>query len=200
MTARSSRPCLTAMAAALLGLACAGGAHAQAASTPAGAATTTTTTTAGAHADSKLSHGDRKFVEFAGQAGLAEVAAGQLAQQKAANEQVKQFGARMVQDHTKANDELKQLAGGKGVNLPTEPDRKHRHEADKLQKLSGAEFDRAFMKQMVEDHKKVVSEFEKHAKDAKDADVKAFASKTLPALREHLQMAQSLNDSVKPTK
>jgi len=149
---------------------------------------------------SSLDHGDRKFVETAAKDGMAEVELGQVAQQKAQNPQVKEFASRMVQDHGKANDELKTLASSKGVQLPTETDRSHKHEADELNKKSADKFDREYMEEMVKDHKKDVKEFEKQAKNAKDADVRNFASKTLPTLQEHLKMAEAAQKAVKSGK
>jgi putative membrane protein len=152
--------------------------------------------TARATAES-VSRGDRKFMEKAAQGGIAEVELGKLAAQKAASPDVKQFGQRMVDDHSKANDKLKSLATSKGVNLPTGLDRSTQRELDKLSKLSGAEFDREYMKHMVSDHKKDVSEFKSEAKKAKDADVKDFAATTLPTLEEHLKLAQAAEQSAK---
>lgn len=151
-------------------------------------------------ASAQLPRGDRKFIEEAASGGLAEVELGKLAQQKAASEPVKQFGARMVEDHGKANDELKQLAQIKGVSVPAAPDKSHRREVEKLGKLSGAEFDRQYVAHMLSDHRKDVSEFKKASESAKDDDVKAFAGKTLPTLQEHLKLVQSLNDGIKQTR
>jgi putative membrane protein len=140
---------------------------------------------------------DKSFAEKAAIGGLAEVEMGKLAQEKAGSEQVKQFGQRMVDDHSKANDELKQVATAKGLTLPTDLDAKHKSKLDKLQKLSGAQFDRAYMDDMVADHKQDVGEFQKEAKSGKDSDIKGFASKTLPTLQEHLKMAESTHAAVK---
>jgi len=106
----------------------------------------------------------------------------------------------MAQDHGKANDELMKLASDKGVQPPGALNAAHQRDADKLSKLSGAEFDRAYMKQMVDDHKKTIASFQRASKSAKDAEVKAFASGTLPTLESHLQMAQSANDALRHTK
>ena len=144
-----------------------------------------------------ISSSDRKFMEKAAEGGLAEVELGKLATQKAGAPEVKQFGQRMVDDHSKANDQLKQLATSKGVNLPTELDRSTRREMDKLSKLSGADFDREYMKHMVSDHKKDVSEFKSEANKAKDSDVKQFASQTLPTLEQHLQLAESAEQAAR---
>jgi putative membrane protein len=138
-----------------------------------------------------LSSGDRKFIEKAAEGGMAEVQLGKLATQKAGADQVKQFGQRMVDDHSKANDQLKQVASSKNVTLPTDVDKSTKREMDKLSKLSGADFDREYMKNMVSDHKKDVSDFKSEASRAKDPDVKQFAASTLPTLQEHLQLAQS---------
>jgi putative membrane protein len=146
--------------------------------------------TAKAPADS-VSRGDRKFMEKAAQGGMAEVQLGKLAAEKASSDQVKKFAQQMVDDHSKANEQLKQIATTKGVNLPTEPDRSHQREMERLSKLSGADFDREYMKHMVSDHKKDVSEFKSEAGKAKDADLKQFAASTLPTLEQHLKEAQS---------
>jgi putative membrane protein len=152
-----------------------------------------------AGSDAKIADADRQFVEKAAMGGVAEVEMGKLAQQKATNDQVKQFGAHMAQDHSKANEELKQIAQSKGVAVPAAPDKSHQRDMDKLSKLSGAEFDRQYMTQMVADHRKTVAEFKKASESARDSEIKAFAGKTLPKLQEHLAQAQSINDSVKST-
>jgi putative membrane protein len=154
----------------------------------------------GKQATTKVARADRKFIEEATEGGLAEVELGKLAQQKSQSTMVKEFGSRMVQDHGKANDELKEIAESKGVQLPGAPDKSHQKDVDKLSKLSGAEFDREYAAHMLSDHKKDVSEFKKAAEKSKDSDLKAFAGKTLPTLQEHLTLAQNLNDSVKGKK
>ena len=106
---------------------------------------------------------------------------------------MKQFAQRMVTDHTKANDQLKQIAAGKNVQLPTDIPAAAKRERDRLSKLSGAQFDREYMSHMTSDHKKDTSLFRSAAKSAKDSDIKQFASSTLPTLEEHLQLAQSIN-------
>jgi len=146
---------------------------------------------------SQLDHSDRKFLESAAKDGLAEVELGQLASQRAESPEVKQFGQRMVQDHGKANDQLKQLAQSKGLDVPAETDKSHQKKMEKLQKLSGAQFDKQYMDDMVKDHKKDVKEFQKQAKSAKDADVKNFAAQTAPTLQEHLQMAEAAQKTAK---
>ncbi len=145
----------------------------------------------------KLSRGDRGFVEKAAIGGMVEVEMGKLAQQKATDAQVKSFGAKMVTDHTKAGDELKRVASAKGVTPPSAIDKSHRDDIADLAKKSGADFDKAYVKAMVSDHKDDISLFEKTAKDGEDADLKSYASKTLPTLQEHRQMIQGISDRMK---
>ena len=160
-------------------------------------ATNGATKSAGADAKAPtLAAGERKFMEKAAAHGLAEVELGRLAQDKATREEVKQFAQRMVQDHGKANEELKQVASAKGVELPAAPDKSHQKKMEKMQKLSGDQFDREYMKDMVKDHKNDVSEFRKQARGAKDSHVKEFAAKTLPTLEEHLKLAQTTQKAV----
>ncbi len=140
----------------------------------------------------KLSASDRQFLDKAAQGGIAEVELGQLAQQKSQDPKVKAFGERMVTDHSKANDQLKSLAQSKGMTLPTQPNAKDKAEKDRLSKLSGEQFDKAYMNYMVKDHTKDVSEFRKESQSAKDSDVKSFASSTLPTLESHLQEAKQI--------
>ncbi len=144
----------------------------------------------------QISPQDQKFLKEAAAGGMEEVKLGQLAVQKAANTDVKSFGQRMVDDHSKANDRLKQLAAQKGVALSSALPPDMKNDIDRLTKLSGAAFDKMYMSMMVKDHKKDVSEFEKETSKADDANVKSFAQQTLPTLREHLQMAESVASKV----
>jgi putative membrane protein len=136
---------------------------------------------------------DAKFVKEAAEGGMAEVALGQLAAEKASSSDVKQFGQRMVDDHTKANDELKQLASRKKIAIPQELNAKDKATKARLDKLSGEQFDQAYMKDMVMDHKKDVSDFRRESKSARDPDIKNFATKTLPTLEDHLKHAESIS-------
>ena len=144
----------------------------------------------------KAGDADHMFVMKVAKGGLAEVQLGQLAADKASSDEVKKFGQRMVTDHNKANDELKTLAQQKNITLPTEVDAKDKATHDRLAKLSGAAFDRAYMQHMVTDHRLVVNEFKKESTMGKDPDVKAWASKTLPTIEEHLKAAQDANKAV----
>jgi putative membrane protein len=160
----------------------------------------TSSSAMGASSGGTVAAADKAFATKAAIGGLAEVQMGQLAQQKGSSDQVKQFGSRMVDDHTKANDELKQIASSKGITLPADLDAKHKSKMDKMQKLSGAQFDKAYMDDMVADHKEDVADFRKEAKSGKDSDIKGFAAKTLPTLEDHLKMAQSTDSAVKSSK
>jgi putative membrane protein len=135
---------------------------------------------------------DRQFLMQAASSGMAEVQLGQLATQRAASAEVKQFGQRMVDDHTKANEELAALAQAKNIPVAKELDQQHQAMADTLATLNGAAFDRAYMTGQVADHEQAVTLFTTVAKEGQDAEVKAFAAKTLPTLQEHLQQARTL--------
>jgi len=145
----------------------------------------------------RLAAADNTFVTKAAEGGMAEVKLGDLAKDKASDAAVKSFGQQMVDDHTKANDELKSLASSKGITLPSDVNAKQQAEYDRLSKLSGAEFDKAYMRLMVSDHRTDVAEFRRESEHGADADVKAFAAKTLPTLEHHLQMAESTDAKVK---
>jgi len=140
----------------------------------------------------RLSAADFKFAREAASGGLTEVTLGQLAAEKSTNPEVQQFGKRMVTDHGKANQDLRQIAIKNGATLPAEPLPMHQKEIDRLGKLSGAEFDKAYVALMVRDHKADVKEFKKASENAQDADLKAFAARTLAVIQEHLNMAENL--------
>ncbi|MFL6256692.1 MAG: DUF4142 domain-containing protein [Pyrinomonadaceae bacterium] len=137
---------------------------------------------------------DHKFAMEAAMGGMMEVELGRVAAQKGASDEVRQFGQRMVDDHSKANEELMRIASSKGMTPPAALDAKHQAEMQKLSALSGEKFDKEYVKMMVKDHKKDVGEFQKEASGGMDADIKTFAASTLPTLREHLQMIQRIND------
>jgi putative membrane protein len=139
-----------------------------------------------------FSAADSTFMKKAADGGMAEVELGQLAVQKASSPDVKAFGQRMVDDHGKANEQLKQLAAEKHVDLPQEPGAKHKATKARLERLSGADFDQAYVEEMVNDHKKDVAEFQRESKTAKDDDLKNFAAQTLPTLQDHLKQIESI--------
>ena len=146
---------------------------------------------------SKLAMSDKKFVREAAEGGLAEVELGKLATEKASSEEVKKFGQRMVDDHSKANEELKQVASSKGLNLPEDLSPKDKMLKERLAKLSGSAFDKAYMNNMVKDHKKDVADFSREGSSGADPDVKQFAAKTLPTLKDHLREAERIAPSMK---
>src|SRR4051794_15569224 len=144
----------------------------------------------------KLSAKDKSFAQEAAMGGMAEVELGKLAQQNAQNDDVKQFGARMVQDHSDANQQLMTLLTAKDFSVPQQLDEKHRRAMDRLSKMRGAEFDRAYMRDMVEDHDTDVKKFRQQAQHGNAADLKAFAQKTLPVLEQHQKLAHDLSKSM----
>lgn len=135
---------------------------------------------------------DQQFLEQAARAGAAEVKLGSMAKEQATSPEVQQFGQRMVADHTEANQELMALAKAKDVSVSTKMDEQHQETAETLSKMEGKQFDREFMRHMVKDHEKAVQLFSTASEASEDADIKAFATKTLPTLQEHLQMARQL--------
>jgi putative membrane protein len=143
--------------------------------------------------DDKVAAGDRKFVQAAAGSGMFEVQVSQLAATRAQSPDVKSFAGMLVDHHTKANDELTQLANAKGIELPAAPPRAMRRQVDQLGKKKADDFDKDFIKNVgIDAHKKDIKEFEKASKDVKDPELKAFATKTLPQLKEHLAQAQKL--------
>lgn len=139
---------------------------------------------------------DSDFLKEAGLGGMAEVEMGKLASTKAANAEVKKFAQMMVTDHSKANEELKALASRKGVTIPAELDSSHKATLDGLRSQVGADFDTEYVEAMVDDHEKDVKAFEDKAKNATDPDIKAFAEKTLPVLKKHLEAIKAIQSKM----
>jgi putative membrane protein len=140
--------------------------------------------------------GDSHFAKEAAQGGMAEVKLGQLAQEKGSNDSVKSFGKRMVDDHSKAGDKLKEAASKENITLPTDISLKDQATYNRLSKLSGAVFDRAYAKDMVKDHETDVAAFQKEANGGKSDSLKSFASETLPTLQGHLKEAKEMMKTV----
>jgi len=140
---------------------------------------------------------DMDFMSTADLAGLAEVELGKLAQTKAQNAEVKKFAALMVTDHTKAGDELKALGKKKDFKPATEMDSGHKATMEKLKGLSGADFDKAYVDAMVDDHEDAVDLFKSHGESGKDPELKAFAAKTLPVLQGHWNMIKDIKAKMK---
>lgn len=137
------------------------------------------------------------FVKEAAIGGMAEVELGRYVEQNAVNPRVKNFGSMMVRDHTKANEELKSIASQKNIQLPASMDDQHMNNVNELKKKQGAELDKDYMRDMVDDHEKDVDKFRKQSENGKDSEIKAFAAKTLPVLQMHLDSAKTIRDALK---
>ena len=144
----------------------------------------------------QLAEVDLDFAKEAAQGGLMEVRLGELAQQQAKSTKVKDFGQRMVDDHGQAGDKLMQIAEEKGIELPQDLSEEGQGMYEDLQQKSGAEFDEAYMDDMVSDHEDDVSAFEDYVENAEDPDLRSFAEETLPTLREHLALANQTQEQV----
>ena len=158
-------------------------------------AANTTATSGGTVSD--LSDADKIFIMKAAQGNMAEIAGGHTASANAANTDVRGFGSRMVADHGKALEELRELATNKGLSLPTELDEEHKKNLEGIGTKTAAEFDKAYMADMVKDHEEDVAEFQKQSTAAQDPDLKSWVAKTLPTLQEHLKMAKDINGKLK---
>lgn len=134
---------------------------------------------------------DVDFAVNAADGGMYEVKVGQLAVSRGTTDNVRKFGQMLIDDHGAANNELKALAQQKNITLPDSISQKMRDKYNDLAKKTGADFDKAFMDKMVDDHKKDIDAFEKEANNGNDADLKTWASNKLPTLRHHLEMAQN---------
>ena len=149
--------------------------------------------TAGSSASGSVSKSDQKMMKDLAQANMAEIEAAKLAQQKSSNEDVKTFAQKMIDDHTKASEQLQQLAQAKNVTLPADIDSKHKAEIKKLSALSGDKFDKRYMAQGgVSDHRKAHALLGRIEKNAKDSDLKTLASSMMPTIDEHWQMAKQM--------
>jgi putative membrane protein len=140
---------------------------------------------------------DAKYVREIAQANIAEVRAGKLGASKAASDEVKKFAQHMVDDHSKQLAEVRNMAKAKGMQLPSTPAKKHQDAMKKLESASGAEFDKAFMTQMVKDHEEALKLVQDTSKNAKDKELKAAAEKATPVIQKHLEMAKSVAASLK---
>jgi len=140
---------------------------------------------------------DAQFAFKAASGGITEVVLGKLAEQKGKNLRVKNFGMMMVKDHTKANNKLMALAKSKNINLPTTPAAADQKIIDELSKKSGEDFDKAYVADMINDHKNDIKEFKYASENCGDPDLKAFAGKTLPVLKNHLDAINTIHDSMK---
>jgi putative membrane protein len=148
---------------------------------------------AGAASAQNLSKGDQRILTDLAQANVNEVAAGTIAVQKASAPEVKSFAQQMVDDHTKGLQEVQTVAQAKSVTLPTEPDAKHKTMAERLNALSGPEFDKMYLANAgVNDHKAAHKLVTDAQKKAKDPDIKALAGKLQPTIDAHMKAVQPL--------
>jgi putative membrane protein len=136
---------------------------------------------------------DKKFLKDAAMGSMTETQLGKLAAEKASSENVKQFGQKLASDHAKAAEELKQVAAKENIQIPESLDSKHQSKVDKLSKLSGPQFDKAFVKDQMKDHEKDVDHYKAEAQYGTNPDVKMVAAKQLPTLQKHLDEAKNLN-------
>ena len=139
---------------------------------------------------------DATFAQKAAEGGMAEVKLGQLAEQKGTNPAVRDFAKRMVQDHSKSETDLQNTASRENMALPTGIDKDDQATYDRLSKLSGDAFDRAYAHDMVKDHTKDVADFQKEVKDGHDEAIKNYAAQTVPTLESHLEMARRMEQTV----
>jgi len=157
-----------------------------------------------AHQDVSLPNGraagqvvsDEQFSRNAAQGGMAEVKLGQLAQERASSDAVKSFAQSMIAQHSRASDQLKQVAAQANISLPSEITAKEQSTCDRLSRLSGGDFDRAYAKDMIDEHVADLAEFQKEANAGRNEEVKTFALQSLPMLREHLKQAREMLRSV----
>ncbi len=140
---------------------------------------------------------EKTFIMKAANGGMMEVEAGKVAAEKGDSEEVKDFGNRMVKDHSKANDELKDAASKMGVTVPDKLDAMHQAKVDKLSGMSGAAFDKAYVNAMVMDHKKDIAEFEAADKKVKNEDLKKFIEDTIPVMKDHLATIEKFDQAKK---
>jgi putative membrane protein len=141
-----------------------------------------------------VSKDDAQFVVNTANAGMTEIQLGQMAQQNGMASDVKKYGAMMVKDHTDAADRLKALAASKNITLPASVSPEMQKNIDDMQKKTGKDFDKAYIGMMIDDHKKVIGEFETELKNGSDADIRAFADSTLPTLKKHLNKAEECHN------
>ena len=143
--------------------------------------------------DDKLARADRKFIQDAAESGMFEVQAAQLGSTKARDPAVKSYASMLVDQHTAANNELVQLANSKKVELAAAPPRGMRSDIEKMGKKTGNDFDQDFIRNVgIKAHVKDIKKFEKASTSVKDPELKAWVTKTLPTLREHLAQAQKM--------
>jgi putative membrane protein len=154
------------------------------------AGTDTTAASQGASTSAKLSDNEKQLLQKVADANKAEIEMGQLAQSNATSDKVKQFGQKLVDDHTQNNQQLQQIAQQKGVQLQAEEKPEEQSTKAKFEKMKGAQFDKAFLQHERDDHAKLLKELQGQQDQVQDPDVKSFISQTITAVQQHLQEAQ----------
>lgn len=145
----------------------------------------------------KATAAEKTFIKKAANGGMTEVNLGKLAAEKGDSKEVKDFGSQMVKDHSKINDNLKEVAGKLGVTLPEKVNAMHQAKIDKMEKMSGTAFDKAYVNGMVMAHEKDIAEFEKAGKEVKNEDLKKFIDDSVPTMKEHLEMIKKFSQAKK---
>jgi len=143
---------------------------------------------------SDLSWADKKFMMSAARGGITEVQLGELAARRGTRRSVREFGQKMVDDHSNANDRLKDIAANKGVSLPTEPDWKGREAIARLERLHGAAFDAAYVRHMRMDHQEDIDVFTRESENGRDRELRRFAARTLPLIKEHYRLINRMSE------
>ena len=151
-------------------------------------------------AEAKGAKMDAQFIRDAAQGDMLEMRLGEIAQQKAASPEVKEFAQRMQQDHSAHLEKVRGLAASSNIKLSNDLDPKHRSEVDRFAKMTGKDFDRQYIDHMVQDHQKDIKEYEKAQQQVTNPEEKAPASETLPILKDHLNMAQNTQKSLHASK
>jgi putative membrane protein len=139
-----------------------------------------------------LSAGDMQFVRDAAHGGATEVEFGKILQQRAQSTELKKYGERLVEDHSKANDKLARIVEKKGVRVPTEPDSDQQTQLQRLSAMSGQQFDEHARQIAIRDHQGDIEKFRRASENAQDPELRQFAKDTLPVLERHLRMAQDI--------
>ena len=192
----------TAIVIATIFSACSGGGSANTEATDSSVSTSMTSADSGAMnhtmaSDSGMIDNDtRDFAKEAATGGMMEVELGNIAIKNSATQQVKDFGRMMVDDHTKINNQLKDLASVKHLDLPTMVTSDQQKDIDKLNKETGADFDKDYVSMMIDDHKKDIDAFKKAGDKVTDPDIKSFIANALPTLQKHLDAIQSIKDKM----
>ena len=147
-------------------------------------------------ADTAVSNDARDFAKEAATGGMMEVELGNIAKKNSATQQIKDFGQMMVDDHTKLNNQLKDIVSVKHIDIPTMVTSDQQKDIDKLSKETGSDFDKDYVSMMIDDHKKDIDAFKKAGDKITDPDIKSFINNALPTLQKHLDAIQSIKNKM----